>query len=50
VLELLQRERLLVHPGYFFDFPHEAFLVISLLPEERVFTEALRRMFHFLHR
>jgi aspartate/methionine/tyrosine aminotransferase len=50
VLELLHHERLLVHPGYFFDFPHEAFLVISLLPEERVFTEALRRMLHFLHR
>jgi aspartate/methionine/tyrosine aminotransferase len=50
VLDLLQRERLLVHPGYFFDFPREAFLVISLLPEERVFTGALRRMLHFLHR
>ena len=25
--------RVVVHPGYFFDFPHEAFLVVSLLPE-----------------
>ena len=25
-------KRVLVHPGYFFDFPHEAFIVVSLLP------------------
>jgi hypothetical protein len=27
-----------VHPGYFFDFPHEAFLVVSLLPEPEAFA------------
>jgi aspartate/methionine/tyrosine aminotransferase len=43
VLQLLARERILVHPGYFFDFPHEAFLVVSLLPSPAVFDEALRR-------
>ena len=32
-LELLERDGVLVHPGFFFDFPHEAFLVVSLLPE-----------------
>ena len=31
-VELLERERVLVHPGYFFDFPHEAFIVVSLIP------------------
>ena len=41
VLELLERDRVVVHPGYFFDFPHEAFLVVSLLPEpERVRARA----------
>ena len=34
----------LVHPGYFFDFPTEAFLVISLLPDPRLFVEALERL------
>jgi aspartate/methionine/tyrosine aminotransferase len=32
-----------VHPGYFFDFPHEAFLVMSLLPPPDRFEEALAR-------
>jgi alanine-synthesizing transaminase len=44
VLALLERERLLVHPGYFFDFAHEAFLVVSLLLPEDVFADALPRV------
>lgn len=42
VLDLLERDRVVVHPGYFFDFPHEAFLVVSLLPEPDVFAAGLR--------
>jgi hypothetical protein len=34
----------LVHPGYFFDFHEEAFLVISLLPEAPLFREGVSRM------
>ena len=41
VLELLDRTGVLVHPGYFFDFDREAYLVISLLPEPDVFSAAL---------
>lgn len=37
VLGLLEDRGVLVHPGFFFDFPHEAFLVLSLLPEPAVF-------------
>ena len=40
VLELLDRTGILVHPGYFFDFEREAFLVISLLPETAAFSSA----------
>ena len=47
MLDLLQQERILVHPGYFFDFPHEAFIVISLLPEESIFAEAFTRILRF---
>jgi aspartate/methionine/tyrosine aminotransferase len=43
VLELLEREHILVHPGYFFDFPHESFIVVSLLPPEDVFADAFDR-------
>jgi alanine-synthesizing transaminase len=46
-LELLRHEGILVHPGYFFDFPHEAFIVVSLLPPEDVFDDAVRRAFRF---
>lgn len=44
VLELIERDGMLVHPGFFFDFAHEAFLVVSLLPEPSVFTEGVRRV------
>jgi aspartate/methionine/tyrosine aminotransferase len=44
VLGLLAEEQVLVHPGYFFDFPHEAFLVVSLLPPPAVFAEGLARV------
>jgi len=49
VLDLLQRERILVHPGYFFDFPHEAFVIVSLLPQEDIFADAFERTLRFLH-
>lgn len=44
VLELLEEDRVLVHPGFFFDFPHEAFVVISLLPEPSMFDEGVARL------
>jgi alanine-synthesizing transaminase len=47
VLNLLDRERILVHPGYFFDFPREAYLVTSLLPRPDDFADAAARMLHF---
>jgi alanine-synthesizing transaminase len=34
----------LAHPGYFFDFPSGAHLVLSLLPEEAIFAEAVARI------
>lgn len=49
VLELLASERVLVHPGYFFDFPHEAFIVVSLLPEPDVFADAFERALRFMN-
>ncbi len=43
-LELLEQDHVLVHPGYFFDFPREAFLVPSLLPEPDRFEPAIERL------
>ncbi len=44
MLGLLTTDAVLVHAGYFFDFPTESFLVVSLLPPEPVFTEGLSRV------
>ncbi len=44
VLELLERRHVLAHPGYFFDFPREAFLVVSLLPPENDFADGASRL------
>jgi len=44
VLELLDQDDVLVHPGYFFDFPREAYVVVSLLVEPATFDRAIRRV------
>ena len=44
VAGLLEHRNVLVHPGYFFDFPHEAFLVVSLLPTPESFAEGVARL------
>jgi aspartate/methionine/tyrosine aminotransferase len=43
-LRLLERHGVLVHPGYFFDFPGEAYLVLSLLPPPAEFREGVARV------
>lgn len=40
-LELLERKRVLVQPGFFFDFTSDEWLVLSLLPQEPRWSEAL---------
>jgi hypothetical protein len=44
VLELLNADNVLVHPGYFFDFPREAYVIISLLPMPDVFEAGVHRL------
>ena len=43
-LELLNRHRVFVHPGHFYDFDSDGFLVLSLLPKSDVFREGIRRL------
>jgi aspartate/methionine/tyrosine aminotransferase len=42
VLDLIERDAVVVHPGYFFDFPNEAFLVVSLLPPPDLFDRGVQ--------
>ena len=44
VLDLIEHDRVVVHPGYLYDFPHEAFVVLSLLPEPRRFEDGVARL------
>ncbi len=44
VLRLLNDLHVIVHPGYFFDFATEAFVIVSLLPAEADFDEGIRRV------
>lgn len=41
VLDLLEKDSVLVHPGYFFDFPREAYIVISLLCDPVLFDRTI---------
>jgi len=43
VLDLLEHD-VVVHPGYFFDFPFEAFLVVSLLLDPGRFARGVQRI------
>jgi aspartate/methionine/tyrosine aminotransferase len=44
VIQFLEEDRTLVHPGYFFDFEEEAYLVISLMTEPNSFQEGIVRI------
>ena len=43
-------EGVIVHPGYFFDFPRESFLIASLLPPEREFADGVSKVFEHIER
>ena len=43
-IELLTKENVYVHPGHFFDFAAEGYLVVSLIAREDEFAEGMRRV------
>jgi aspartate/methionine/tyrosine aminotransferase len=48
VITLVERDGVLVHPGFFFDFPRESFVIVSLLPPPGAFAAGTNRLFrHF---
>jgi alanine-synthesizing transaminase len=44
ILTLLDEDNVLAHPGYFFDFIAEGFLIVSLLPKPKNFCEGILRL------
>ncbi|HEY1938825.1 MAG TPA: pyridoxal phosphate-dependent aminotransferase [Candidatus Angelobacter sp.] len=43
-IELLENHDVYLHPGHFYDFPSDGYLVVSLIMPERDFSEGLRRV------
>ncbi len=43
-VDLLRRKSVLVHPGHFYDFPSDGYLVLSLITPEIEFAEGLCRL------
>src|SRR5712664_1228580 len=43
-IELLTKDDVYVHPGHFFDFAAEGYLVVSLITREDEFAEGIRRV------
>jgi alanine-synthesizing transaminase len=47
---LLERNSVLVHPGHFFNFLREGFLVLSLITPEQEFQEGVKRLSKYFER
>ena len=43
-IELLEKQSVLVHPGHFYDFPGDGYIVLSLLPTREDFRKAVQRV------
>jgi aspartate/methionine/tyrosine aminotransferase len=43
-IELLRKASVLVHPGHFYDFPRDGYLVISLITPPGPFRQGVERM------
>jgi aspartate/methionine/tyrosine aminotransferase len=48
-IDLLSRKSVLLHPGHFYDFPSDGYLVLSLIAQKAEFTEALHRVLQMLN-
>ena len=48
-IELVQEKAVVVHPGHFYDFPGDGYLVLSLITCEAEFREGMCRILAFLN-
>jgi len=49
-VEILQKMAVLVHPGHFYDFPSDGYLVLSLITPTHQFREGIRRVFELIEK
>jgi alanine-synthesizing transaminase len=43
-VRLIEQQSVAVHPGHFYDFPDDGYLIVSLLPPPNSFTEGIDRL------
>jgi alanine-synthesizing transaminase len=43
-VDLFRRKSVLIHPGHFYDFPSDGYLVLSLITETAEFAEGIERL------
>jgi hypothetical protein len=48
-IELVREKSVLVHPGHFYDFESDGYLVISLITAEQEFTEGMERVLQHMN-
>ena len=48
-IEILRKFSVLVHPGHFYDFPRDGYLVASLITPTDIFREGIRRVLELLN-
>jgi alanine-synthesizing transaminase len=48
-VDLLRSNSVLVHPGHFYDFPADGYLVLSLIGPEAEFREGIGRLLESIH-
>jgi len=49
-IELVDEKSVLVHPGHFYDFPRDGYVVLSLIGEESEFMQGVERVLEWVNR
>ena len=48
-IDLIRNCSVLVHPGHFYDFPSDGYLVVSLIADKPTFSEGIKRLLRYLN-
>jgi aspartate/methionine/tyrosine aminotransferase len=48
-IDILRKTNVLVHPGHFYDFPSDGYLVLSLIPSPEIFRDGIHRLLGHLN-
>jgi alanine-synthesizing transaminase len=48
-IELIERARVIVHPGHFYDFPQDGFLVVSLITPAKDFRDGITALLELVY-